>query len=205
MERCRFRNWPKKPAVSCLNKIMNPEAVHYLNVFLGLGAIILQILSVIALFLLFFRSKEKNRNFYLDFIEKHFLTLGFILSLSAALFSLIYSEIVGFIPCSLCWYQRIFLFPLVFIFGSALWYKDRKIIRYTLPLICVGFIISIYQNFGYYFGNSSNLPCDASGVSCYQQLISEFGGYISIPMLALTAFFALLTLLAVAHFYKKED
>ncbi|OGI94427.1 hypothetical protein A3A03_03825 [Candidatus Nomurabacteria bacterium RIFCSPLOWO2_01_FULL_40_18] len=137
-------------------------------------------------------------------MEKHFLTLGFILSLSAALFSLIYSEIVGFIPCSLCWYQRIFLFPLVFIFGSALWYKDRKIIRYTLPLICVGFIISIYQNFGYYFGNSSNLPCDASGVSCYQQLISEFGGYISIPMLALTAFFALLTLLAVAHFYPKH-
>jgi len=49
------------------------------------------------------------------------------------------------------------------------------------------------------------LPCDATGVSCYQRLVSEFGGYISIPMMALTAFFGLLTLLMVVHFYKKED
>ena len=181
---------------------MNPENVHYLNVFLGLGAIILQIFSVIALFILFMRPKE---NKFLGFIDKHYLNLGFILSLGASLFSLVYSEIIGFLPCYLCWYQRVFLFPLVFIFAVAIWYKDRKIVKYTLPLLCVGFIISVYQNFFYYFGNSSSLPCDASGVSCYQQLVSEFGGYISIPMLALTIFFALNSVVLVAHFYKKED
>jgi disulfide bond formation protein DsbB len=183
---------------------MNADTVHYLNVFLGAGAILLQIFSVIALFLLFFRSKEKSRNFYLDFIDKHFLILGFAITFFASVFPLVYSEIVNFLPCYLCWWQRVFMFPLVLMFGVALWDKDRKVIRYALPLLCAGVLVSAYQNFFYYFGETSSAPCDASGVSCYQHLVSEFGGYISIPMLALTAFFGLLTLLAVAHFYKKE-
>lgn len=176
--------------------------MHYLNIFLGLGAIMLQIFSVVALFLLFIGPKK---NAFLNFVDKHYLSLGFVISLFASLFSLVYSEIVGFVPCYLCWYQRVFMFPLVFIFGSAIWHKDRKIVKYILPLLGVGFVISVYQNFFYYFGNGSNLPCDASGVSCYQQLISEFSGYISIPMLALTSFLSLVTIVLVAHFYKKED
>jgi disulfide bond formation protein DsbB len=183
---------------------MNPVNVHYLNLFLGSGAIALQIFSVAALFLLFFRPKEGGRNFYLDFINKHFLVLTFTISLFASVFPLVYSEVVNFLPCYLCWWQRVFMFPLVLMFGVAFWDEDRKVIRYAAPLLCVGFLISVYQNFFYYFGGNSNIPCDASGVSCYQHLVSEFGGYISIPMLALTAFFSLLTLLAVAHFYKKE-
>ena len=181
---------------------MNPATVHYLNIFLGTGAIILQVLSVLALLVLFL-SPKKNK--FLDFIDKNYLVLGFIVSLFAALFSLVYSEIINFLPCYLCWYQRIFLFPAVFIFASAIWNKDRKVVKYILPLLSVGFVISVYQNFFYYFGGGSSLPCDASGVSCYQQLVSEFGGYISIPMLALTTFLALITIVLVAHFYKKED
>lgn len=181
---------------------MNPINVHYLNMFLGVGAIILQIFSVSALVVLFVGPKK---NKFLGFIDQHYLALGFIISFSASLFSLVYSEIINFLPCYLCWFQRIFLFPTVFIFASAIWHKDRKIVKYVLPLLSVGFIIAIYQSFFYYFGEGSSLPCDASGVSCYQQLIREFGGYISIPMLALTAFFSLITIVLVAHFYKKED
>jgi disulfide bond formation protein DsbB len=181
---------------------MDIQNVHYLNVFLGIGAIILQILSVVALFLLFIGPKK---NKYLAFIDKHYLQIGFLLSLASSVFPLIYSEIINFLPCYLCWWQRVFMIPLVFIFGSAIWYKDRKIVKYTLPILVVGCLISLYHNFGYYFREASNLPCDASGVSCYQQLVSEFGGYISIPMLALTSFVALITVVLVAHFYKKED
>ena len=185
---------------------MNPETTHYLNLFLGAGAILLQILSIVALFLIFMGPKKnKYKNNYLTFIDKHYLYLGFIVSLFASLFSMVYSEIINFAPCYLCWYQRVFMFPVVFIFGSAIWHKDRKIVKYTLPMLLVGFVISVYQNFGYYFADKGNLPCDASGVSCYQQLVYEFGGYISIPMLALTGFFALITIVLIAHFYKKED
>ncbi len=180
---------------------MNPDTVHYLNIFLGAGAIALQVISVLALFLLFFGPKK---NVFLDFLNKHFLILGFLLSLFSSLFSLVYSEIINFAPCSLCWYQRIFMFPLVFLFAVALWDKDRKVVKYALPLVCAGFFVSVYQNFKYYFSDTGSIPCDASGVSCYQNLVSEFGGYISIPMLALTTFFAFLALLAVVHFYNKE-
>ena len=182
---------------------MDPVSVHYLNVVLGAGTIALQVFSAAALILLFFRSKEKSRNFYLDFLDKHFLMLSFFISLVSSVFPLVYSEIINYLPCYLCWWQRIFMFPGMIMYAIALWDRDRKVIRYVTPLFFLGFLVSVYQNFFYYFGGS-DLPCDASGVSCYQRVVSEFGGYISIPMMALTAFGALLTLIAVAHFYKKE-
>jgi len=97
------------------------------------------------------------------------------------------------------------MFPQMFLFGVALWNKDRKVVQYSSLLLFAGFLVSVYHNFGYYFGEASSLPCDASGVSCYQRLVSEFGGYISIPMLSLTSLVTLIALVSVAHFYKKEE
>jgi len=54
---------------------MNIETVHYLNVLLGLGAILLQVFSVAILFVLFFYSKK---NGFLDFVKEHFLIIGFL-------------------------------------------------------------------------------------------------------------------------------
>lgn len=178
---------------------MNPTTVHYLNVVLGLGAILLQIASVVALLVLFFGPK---RNKYLDYLDKHFLPFSFFIALTAWLV-LVYSEIVHYLPCYLCWWQRVFMFPLAPMFGVALWDKDRKVVRFALPLLVLGLAFSVYQNFFYYFGES-NAPCDATGVSCYQHLVSEFGGYISIPMLSLTGFVSMLTLMAVVRFYNKQ-
>ena len=164
---------------------MNLDTIHYLNIFLGVGAIILQILTVVVLGVLFFGPKKST---FLDFIEKHFLIFGFFISFLAILFSLVYSEVIKFAPCELCWWQRVFLFPQIFIFGIALWNNFRhqiaeakNVIKYSIPLLCVGFIVSVYQNFIYYFGSGNQGACDSSGVSCFQHLVSEFGGYISIP------------------------
>lgn len=181
---------------------MSPESVHYLNIFLGIGVIALQALSVLALGLLLV-SREKG-NFYLDLLKDNFLLIGFGISVFSSLFPLVYSEIIGFAPCALCWWQRVFMFPTMFLFTVALWANDRKVIRYAAPVLSAGILVSLYHNFFYYFGEGSALPCDASGISCYQRLVSEFGGYISIPMMSLAAYFGLLSLLAVAYFYKKE-
>ncbi len=179
---------------------MNAENIHYLNVFFGVGAIAMQIFCVVALLVLFFGPKK---NAFLDFVDKHFLVLSFLMGLGAWAI-LIYSEIIKFLPCYLCWWQRIFMFPMAFLYGVAFWTKDRKVIKYSLPLLLAGFYVAAYQSFFYYFGETGSLPCDASGVSCYQHLVSEFGGYISIPMLSLTSFIFMLTLVAVAHFYGKN-
>ena len=140
----------------------------------------------------------------MEYIDRHFLIIGLLIAAFASLFSLVYSEIIGFPPCELCWYQRIFCFPMVFLFGIALWKKDRQVTTYAMPLLLVGFLIAVYQTFVYYFGSASDIPCDATGVSCYQRIVSEFGGYISVPMLSLTAFFSLIVLLLVVHFYGKR-
>lgn len=180
---------------------MDQNTVHLINVFLGFGAIVMQVASLVVLVMLFLGPKE---NKILGFIHKHFILIGFLLSLGTTLASLFYSEVIKFPPCSLCWWARIFMYPLVILFGVALWLKDRKVWQYVLPMLGIGLIVSIYHNLGYYFGESSALPCDASGVSCYQHLVSEFGGYISIPMLSLTSVVSVLVVILVAYFYKKQ-
>jgi len=182
---------------------MDFEAVNKLNIFLGGGAIVLQILSVFVLLLLVLGLRN---NKVLKYVDKHFISIGFAVSAVSAMFSMVYSEVINYSPCYLCWYQRIFLFPVVFLFGIALWDKDRKVLKYVFPLVLVGFVISVYQNLVYYFKEGAeNLPCDASGISCFKELVSVFGGYISIPMLALTSFFALMVLIAVVHFRKDNN
>lgn len=105
------------------------------------------------------------------------------------------------------------MYPQVFLFGIAYFKKparpdgrsggDTSVAGYAMPLLIIGTLIAIYHNFIYYFTEYAG-PCDASGVSCVQRLVSEFNGYISIPMLSLTVFVSLITLLLVARFYKKE-
>ena len=178
-----------------------PEYVNTFNFIFGISAILAQFICVLVLFFLFLGPKE---NKFLDFIKNNFISLGFLVSFGTTLASLFYSQIVGFAPCYLCWMQRIFMFPQMFLFGVAFLKKDYKVISYSFPLLIVGTIFSLYHNFVYYFGEGL-APCDASGVSCVQRLVHVLGGYISIPSLSLTSFFILITILLVAKFYKKES
>ncbi len=180
---------------------MNLETVHYINIIFGLGAIGMFVLALLALILLLARTKESK---YLAFIKKYFIEIGFLISFTAFLVSGFYSEILQYVPCKHCWIQRIFIVPQVLLFGIAWWRKDRHVFWYSWPLLLVGFADSLYLMFIYYFRTDS-APCDASGVSCVQKLVSEFGGSISIPSLAFMGFASLLIVLAVAHFYKKGE
>lgn len=116
--------------------------------------------------------------------------LGFLVALVGALGSLYFSEVVKYPPCVLCWYQRVFLYPLVFIFGSSLWYEDRAYKKYAAPLIFVGFLIAAYHNLVYYGVISEELlPC-TQGVSCSSRQLELFG-FVTIPLLSLVGFIVL--------------
>jgi disulfide bond formation protein DsbB len=179
---------------------MTLETVHYVNMLLGLGVIALQVLCVLAIVLLLFRPKE---NKYLSLIKDNFLSIGFLISLFAVLSSLFFSKIMHWVPCVYCWWDRVWIFPQAVIFGAALFKKQKNILLSAFILSLFGLINSVGHLYLYYYGES-NAPCDASGVSCVQRLVNEFGGYISIPTMAFSGFFALLTLCAVVYFYKKE-
>ena len=163
------------------------------NQLVALGTLTLQFF--ILLVGLLFLSKKK---YWLhDFISKNILIICFDIVLASVLISLYYSDIIGFAPCILCWYQRIFLYPLLPMFALAIWKKDRGIIRYALVLSALGFLVGVYHNLIYYF-NVLPLPCAATGVSCTQHLVSEYNGFISIPMMSMTAFLILIVLMISA-------
>ncbi|MDO8424205.1 MAG: disulfide bond formation protein B [bacterium] len=118
------------------------------------------------------------------FMGKYAVHFAFLVSLGAVLASLFYSQIVGFEPCVLCWWQRVFLFPLPLIFGMALWKKDPSSFRYAIPLVIIAGLIASYQSYTS-LGGASLLPCTAAEGACSRIYVREFG-YITIPLMSLT-------------------
>ena len=122
------------------------------------------------------------------------LFLCWLLVTISTLGSLFFSYVVGFAPCVLCWYQRIFLFPLVILLAMGLFPFDKSVIKYALPLAIAGWLIAFYHNL-LYSGiiPESIQPC-SQGVSCTEKYIDLFG-FITIPMLSLLSFSTIISLL----------
>jgi disulfide bond formation protein DsbB len=120
------------------------------------------------------------------------------LAVAATLGSLFFSEIMEYAPCTLCWYQRIFIYPLVFILGSALFPVDRSAIKYSLILTIIGWAIAAYHSLLYYKIIPERMAPCSQGVSC-TQVYFEWWGFMSIPLLSFLNFTLILFLLGVAH------
>jgi disulfide bond formation protein DsbB len=112
--------------------------------------------------------------------------------------SLFFSYVMAFAPCVLCWYQRIFLFPLVIILAAGLFPFDKSVVKYALPLAIAGWLTAAYHNL-LYVGiiPESIQPC-SQGVSCTEEYIDLFG-FLSIPMLSLLSFSTIITLLIILN------
>ncbi len=125
--------------------------------------------------------------------------LAWVVVCVSSLGALFFSEVMELPPCVLCWYQRIFMFPLVLLLPLGLFPHDRGVVRYALPLALGGWLISIWQMLlvtG--IVPESLAPC-SQGVPCADVQIQWFG-FLSIPLLSFFAFSTISFLLAVAHF-----
>jgi disulfide bond formation protein DsbB len=129
-----------------------------------------------------------------------FVFLAFIVSLVATFGSLFFSEIMNFIPCSLCWYQRIFMYPLLFLFLMNILFPDDKIFKYSFPLVFIGLIISIYHNLLMFKIIPEKLSPCVQGVPCSVDYINWLG-FITIPLLS---FFSYTIIFILLIMYKKE-
>jgi disulfide bond formation protein DsbB len=123
------------------------------------------------------------------------LRVNFLVSLLGTFGSLYFSEVMKLPPCALCWYQRIFLYPLLFIFGVALWTEDSNYRKYAFPIALVGLVISIYHNLLYYGVVSEALAPCTQGVSCSSKQLELFG-FITIPLLSMMSFLIVTALIA---------
>jgi disulfide bond formation protein DsbB len=127
----------------------------------------------------------------MELLRRHLLHLAWLQATVATASSLYFSEIMDLPPCSLCWYQRIAMYPLVIILALGIRRRDRSLPAYVLPLSLIGLAIALYHNLLYYgILPESTAPC-MLGVSCTTRTI-EWLGFITIPLLSLVAFMVII-------------
>ena len=102
--------------------------------------------------------------------------------------SLFFSEVAHFVPCELCWYQRICMYPLSITTLLMALADDHRAARYLLPLPLVGAAVSTYHLLVENGVVKQTQACLLSAPGgCATKWINEFG-FVTIPTLALTAF-----------------
>ena len=119
---------------------------------------------------------------------------AWVLVTVSTLGSLFFSHVMEYAPCVLCWYQRICLFPLVIILTTGLFPFDKRVVVYALPLAIVGWLTALYHNLLYSGIIPQELQPCSQGVSCTEKYIDLFG-FLTIPMLSLLSFSAIIILL----------
>jgi len=128
---------------------------------------------------------------------------GWLIAGSATLGALFFSEIMELPPCVLCWYQRIFMFPLVLLLPLGLFPFDPRIARYALPLAAVGGLIAAFHLLLVAGVIPEQIrPC-SQGVPCSETQI-EWLGFVTIPLLSALAFSTIVALLLAAHFRTRK-
>lgn len=124
------------------------------------------------------------------------LPLATAVALVTTLGSLYYSEVAGYPPCTLCWYQRIAIYPQVIVLGVAALRRDREVWRTAVPLAAIGVAVSTWHVVIERVPSLAG-PCDPSN-PCTLLWVEEFG-LLTIPTMALIAGLAMITLTLVAR------
>lgn len=119
--------------------------------------------------------------------------LAWMVALTATVGSLIYSEVAHFIPCRLCWFQRIFMYPLSVILLIAAIRKEAVARFYALPLALIGLVISIWHYLVQVYPSLEGGACDPVN-PCSSRWVEVFG-FISIPFMAGAGFIVIAVLL----------
>lgn len=175
------------------------EFVENLNFILALGTVVMQIGAVILLSAYFFPETLPNARDIRRVVSEWGFVLALLFSLAAAGFALLHENVFGLEPCYWCWWQRIFLFPQIVLFGMALWrsaYRET-VCDASIALSILGGGVALYHHALQMFPGAG-LPCPATGVSCAQIIFLEFD-YITYPLMAFSLFALLIALMLLVR------
>ncbi|MEN9552386.1 MAG: hypothetical protein RI935_763 [Candidatus Parcubacteria bacterium] len=188
--------------------MLTPEKqalLEFLNSHLALATLIgfiILCLWIVDIVLLRTKTFARYRSYY-EPVSRYVLPLGFLITLFSTVVSLVYSDYLGVLPCGLCWFQRVFIYSMVFVFGVA-WYKnDRKIFDYILALSVPGLIVALYHQY-LQMGYSELIPCPAiaSTVDCDKPTFMEYG-FVTFPFMAVVMFGYTIMLSLTAKMFTK--
>ena len=126
------------------------------------------------------------------------LFAAWLIALGSTLSALFIGEVMGQTPCVLCWFQRIFMFPLAVILAIACFGSDGAVWRYALPLAAIGAILAGWHTLLFTGLIPAALEPGGSGPSCSSENMTILGG-VPLPILSLAAFAALIVLLLLVR------
>lgn len=125
------------------------------------------------------------------------LLAAWMVALLASAGAVFIGEVMGRQPCVLCWYQRIFMFPLAILLGMACFRSDASAWIYALPLSLPGAAFATYHVLVFYGLVAESLqPCTLAGPSCSGPGMTVFG-ILPLPLLSLAAFAAVTLCLVI--------
>lgn len=128
-------------------------------------------------------------------LSQHTVFVAWVIAAMATFTSLALSEVWNFIPCKLCWYQRIFLFAAAVVLSVGVLYKDARVYRYVLPLTVTGGAIALYHVLLQWGIVPEALTCSLENSCATKQF--EWFGFVTIPFLSLLTFVAISCLMLV--------
>lgn len=163
--------------------------IALLNYFLAIGGLILCGAACIFFFDIY------SKNMTLGKLVKAYGLIGALgITVASTAMTLVYSEIFGFVPCGLCWLQRIFLYPQVALLCVAIFYKDKFVARYGIALSLCGILVSLYQHYLQMGGKEIvTCPIVQAGADCAERILFEFG-FVTFPLISAFLFIFLTAL-----------
>jgi disulfide bond formation protein DsbB len=121
-----------------------------------------------------------------------------VIASTATLGALFFSEVMQLPPCVLCWYQRVFMFPLVLLLPLGLFPFDGKVVRYALALALAGWLVALFQVLLVAGVIPESIrPC-TQGIPCSEVQI-QWLGFVNIPLLSFIAFSTIGAMLIAAR------
>lgn len=159
-----------------------------INQIFSIGSIIILIFSFIA----FLTNRSLKQNKIGEFVSKNKMLSIAILSTTAVIGSLIYSIGIGYPPCLLCWYQRIFMYPVALLSVVSIVFNKKIDKIFIWALILFGFAFAVYHVFITYTGLSP-IPCPAN-ISCTVRYVYEFN-FMTIPLMSFSFFLSIIFIL----------
>lgn len=125
------------------------------------------------------------KNIY-RFFEKNAIHFVLLIAIVSTVGSLYFSDVKGYAPCVLCWYQRICMYSLIPICLVGFFRGDQKVYHFVVPLAALGWGIALYHNL-LYTGIIKNQEMCSFGISCTSKYV-EYFGFVTIPLMSFTAF-----------------
>lgn len=181
---------------------MSPLTSFFISLFSWgtLGIQIVSVVLVIVLAVLFLQPKDKTSKKIKSLISENYVLIILVLSALATVGSLTLSEIVNFVPCKLCWYQRVFMYPQAVVAFVAIITSDKNIRKYILPFSVIGLFIAAYHILLQLFPTA--FQCSDEVAKCSAVQFAQFG-YITIPVMSFS-FFLLIILVSLFTFEWKK-